>query len=112
MSYSGVVTAGDAANLTHARLVPYLDGAQFGAEVGFTGVDAQGQPVGEAFIALPWWSAATSHSLVLAYVGDPVNGATLGLAIPTGALVSNAVELQVTPRVPQRPHSSNALLLT
>jgi hypothetical protein len=112
VSYSGAVTAGDAANLTHARLVPFLDGAQYGAEVGFTGVDAQGQPVGEAFIPLPWWSTSANHSLVLAYVGDPVNGATLGLAIPTGALVSAAVEFQVTPRVPRRPHSSSGLLLT
>ena len=111
VSYSGLVTAGDAANLTRARLVPFLDGAQYSAEVGFAGVDAGGQPLGEAFIALPW-GAATSHSLVLAYVGAPVNGATLGLAIPAGALVSNAVALDVTPRLPQRPRSSSGLVVT
>ena len=103
ITYTAVLTAGDAANLTHARLVPFLDGAQYGAEVGFTGVDGNGQPLGEAYIPLPW-STATSHALVLAYVGDPVDGATMGNAPPTGALLSNAVDFDVAPRVPQRPH--------
>jgi hypothetical protein len=112
VTYGGKLTDGDEANLTHVRLVPFLDGAQYGAEVGFTGIDAPGQPLGEAYIPLPW-SAATSHTLVLAYVGDPVDGATMGHPVPAGALVSNAVVFDVSPRVPQRPHSgSGDVLLT
>lgn len=50
VNYSAVLTPGDVTNITQARLVPFLDGAQYGAEVGFSGVDATGQPLGEAFI--------------------------------------------------------------
>ena len=107
ITYSGVLTAGDAANLTRARLVPFLDGAQYGAEVGFTGLDGSGQPLGEAYIPLPW-SAATSHSLALAFVGEPVDGPTMGTPVPAGALVSNAVVISVAPRAPRRPHAPAA----
>jgi hypothetical protein len=111
VTYGAVLTSGDVANLTLARLVPFFDGAQYGAEVGFTGIDARGQPHGEAFIALPW-GTATSHALVLAFVGAPVDGATLGHAIPAGALVSPAAVFGVSPRVPARPRSSGNVLLT
>lgn len=46
-----------------------------------------------------------SYSLTLAYVGDPVDGATLGNAAPAGAILSDPVTIVVTPRVPHRPHA-------
>ena len=108
ITYSGVLTAGDAANLTRARLVPFLDGAQYGAEVGFTGLDGSGQPRGEAYIPLPWWSAAANHTLALAFVGDPVDGFTMGTPVPAGAIVSDSVPLSAAPRAPRRPHAPAA----
>ena len=95
--------ATDAFNLTQGRLFPYLDGLQFGAEVGPLGV-APGVPAlawGSAFIPLPW-GPATSRMLQLAAHAPP-RTFTMGAPPPPGSLLSNAVPLTLTPRAPARP---------
>lgn len=100
VSFSAQLT--DAANASAARLVPYYDGAQFGAEVGFSSF-LGGVASGSAYVPLSWATAAT-RSLQLAYVpGWPAEGPTMGAPPPAGAVLSNAIVLAVAPRVPTRP---------
>jgi hypothetical protein len=102
VAFVGALTPGDAANASAARLVPYFDGAQYGAEVGFSSFDAASSTArGEAVVPLSW-AAAPAASLQLAFQGPPGDGPTLGRAPPAGALLSNAVALSVAPRVPTR----------
>ena len=105
IAYNITTTPGDAANLTRALLTPYIDGEQYGAEVGLLWADeARGAAGGAAFIPLPW-SAAALHSLQLAAQGGASGGPTMGAAPPAAALLSNALALPVTPRAPARPHA-------
>lgn len=96
---------GAAANVTTERLVPYFDGAQYGAEVGFASFDAaSGVARGEAWIPLSW-STAASRRLTLSAQGPASAGPSIGLPPPAGALLSNVATIAVTPRAPQRPHA-------
>jgi hypothetical protein len=100
VSFSAQLT--DAANASAARLVPYFDGAQFGAEVGFSAFTG-GVASGSAFVPLSW-SAVPARSLQLAFVpGWPFDGPTMGSAPPAGAVLSNTLALAVVPRKPARP---------
>ena len=104
VAYNLTASPGDAANLTRALLTPYIDGAQYGAEVGLLWCDAaSGAAGGTAFLPLPWSAAAALHTLQLAAQGAAQGGATMGAAPPAGALLSNALALPVALRAPARP---------
>lgn len=104
ISYSAQLTPGDTANATSARLVPYINGAQYGNEVGFfTLNESTSTATGEAWIPLSW-STVRDQSLQLSSQGAFGDGPTMGTSPPAGALLSNAVKLNVEPRVPVRPH--------
>jgi hypothetical protein len=52
VSFTAVLSPGDIANATAARLVPYFDGAQYGAEIGFSTFNGT-TSTGDAFVPLP-----------------------------------------------------------
>ena len=105
VSYTATLSAGDTGNLS-ARLFPYFDGAQYGAEVGFFSA-AGATARGEAWLALPW-SASPPATLQLAAQPPLGGGPTLGSPPPPGSTLSNAVALAVQPRTPVRPHQPGA----
>lgn len=101
ISYSATVL--DASNSSTARLVPFWNNLQYGAEVGFISFSS-GQLFGEAFIPLSW-SKVTTRTLMLAYIeGFPFDGPTLGSQPPEDAVLSNLVTLTIDPRIPTRPN--------
>jgi hypothetical protein len=106
VAYTATLTPGDAANATAARLVPYFDGEQYGAEVGFTSLNGS-VAQGTAWLAVPWARVPPS-TLQLAAQGPFGDGATMGAPPPAGAVLSNAVPLALQPRAPVRPHKPAA----
>ena len=102
VSYIATFSPGDNANLS-SHLVPYFDGAQYGAEVGF--FSASGSTAsGNAWLAVPW-SLVPPTSVQLAAQGPFADGPSMGTNPPTGAVLSNAATLTVQPRAPVRPHT-------
>lgn len=101
VSYS--FTANDTTSLIHGRLYPYVDGVQYGAEVGPLSTDSvTNTSKGSGYLVLPW-GAATSRTLQLASHDAPTTF-TMGMPPPAGSLLSNTVTLAVTPRAPVRAH--------
>lgn len=114
VAFQIVVTPGDAGNLTRARLYPYVDGgaglAQYGGEVAVLRAVDSTTASGIATLPLPWSARGATLRLTLA-AHAPLTGPTMGAPPPPGAVLSNALPVALTPRVPARPpRAANASL--
>jgi hypothetical protein len=102
-------------NITSLRLVPYWNGKQYGAEVGFFSYsNSTRQLTGKAFVPISWSFESSRQVIQLAYIPDwPSNGPTMGLFTPSNAILSNELLLDITLRNPKRQVlGSNPALMT